>query len=303
LASGANASGLHDLFFGPDDALIGLIGGVGSQAARDSLGAGAENLGRVVSIALDGSSDVTPIADLMAFEESTNPDGQLAESNPFGFSSDAVGGLAVVDAAGNSLLDVAYDGTVSTLAVLAPRPNPLPFGPPMFEGVPTAVALGPDSDLYVSQLTGFPFPPGAANIYRYNDENDELDLAFAGFTNLIDVAFGDDGFLYALQLTTNGLAAAEGPGSGVLWQIDPTSGDRTITATDGLMFPTAVLPGPDGALYVSNLGTSAGNGQVLRLTQVPEPSGLALALVTLVCVMPALRSRRRLKLAGKNPWT
>lgn len=289
---GANASGLHDLLFTPD-ALIGLIGGVGSQANRESLGAGAENLGHVVSIALDGSGDVSPLADLMHFEGSTNPDGRLVESNPYALSGPAVSdGLPVVDAAGNSLLDVARDGTVSTLAVLPPRANPLPFGPPMFEAVPTAIAVDPDGDLHVGEFTGFPFPPGEANIYRYDDESGELEVAFAGFTNLIDLAFNDDGSLYALQLTTNGLAAADGPGSGVLWRIDPASGDRTMIASDGLMFPTAVLPGPDGSLYVSNFGTSASNGQVLRLAPVPEPCGIAMLLAAVLCVPYAYTFRR-----------
>lgn len=34
------------------------------------------------------------------------------------------------------------------------------------ESVPTSVAYGPDGALYVSELTGFPFPAGASTIWR-----------------------------------------------------------------------------------------------------------------------------------------
>jgi hypothetical protein len=32
--------------------------------------------------------------------------------------------------------------------------------------VPNAVTIGPDGAYYVGQLTGFPFIPGAANVFR-----------------------------------------------------------------------------------------------------------------------------------------
>jgi len=50
-------------------------------------------------------------------------------------------------------------------------------------------------------------------------------------------------------------------------RIDP-SGNRTLIAS-GLFLPTAMTFGPDGALYVSNLGFGPppnGLGQVLRIT-------------------------------------
>ena len=96
---------------------------------------------------------------------------------------------------------------VSMLSVFAPRPNPLPLGPPVYESVPTAVALGPDNAYYVGELTGFPFPPGGAGVYRVDPRTGERTVAFTGFTNIIGLTFGHDGSLYALQLTTNGLAS------------------------------------------------------------------------------------------------
>ena len=57
------------------------------------------------------------------------------------------------------------------------------------------------------QLTGFPFPPVAANVYRIDGTGAQT-IAASGFTNIIDVDFGPDGDMFVLQLTTNGIAAA-----------------------------------------------------------------------------------------------
>jgi hypothetical protein len=94
-------------------------------------------------------------------------------------------------------------------------------------------------------------------------------VAFDGFTNVIDLAFGPDGDLYVLQLTSNGLAAPQGPGPGKLIRIDADTGSRTTLLDNPLFFPGGLLVAPDGLVYASNLGVSAGGGQVLL---VPEPA-------------------------------
>jgi hypothetical protein len=52
--------------------------------------------------------------------------------------------------------------------VFANRLVPNLFGGPgiPMQPVPTSVVVGPDRQYCVSQLTGFPFPPGGANGYR-----------------------------------------------------------------------------------------------------------------------------------------
>jgi sugar lactone lactonase YvrE len=152
----------------------------------------------------------------------------------------------------------------------------LPFGPPTIQAVPTTVALGPDGAYYVGELTGVPFVPGLANVYRLDPLTGELTVAFSGFTNIIDLAFGPDGSLYVLEISRDGLGSPTGPAPGALIRVDPSTGARTTILDEGLVFPTAVLVGPDGTIYVSNFGTSVGGGQVLQLTPVPEPASLAL---------------------------
>jgi hypothetical protein len=267
---GVEASGLSDIVFDNGGTAYGLIGLGANPNNRSSLGAPGADFATVVRLPLGGNT-MQRIADLGAHEIASNPDGGLLDSNPYGLALAPGGGFLIADAGANDFLKVAADGTVSTLATLPPRPNPLPFGPPMFQSVPTAIAVGPDGAYYIGQLTGFPFPPGAANIYRFDPATSALAVAHTGFTNIGDLTFDASGNLYVLQLTTNGIASAMGPGSGVLIKIDRATGNRTTIVSAGLMLPSSVVSGPDGALYVTNRATSGNAGQVLRITRVPEP--------------------------------
>jgi hypothetical protein len=132
----------------------------------------SDSCGRLIRLQPQGTWDI--IADLTAYEVANNPDDTFypdgtprLESNPYAvlaLPSERI----VTDAAGNDLLRVAANGEISTLAVFpqrfvdAPPSLGLPPGTQLpMDAVPTSVALGPDGTLYVSQLTGFPFPVGA----------------------------------------------------------------------------------------------------------------------------------------------
>lgn len=303
---GNGASGLQDITFVNGQA-YGLIGLGGNPAIRNSFtqvenASGAQYFGHIVTLALDGSNTIGDVADVSAYETSNNPGsaspGDDINSNPQGFIALPGGGFAVTDAGGNDLLGVSATGTVSTLSVIGARPNPLPFGPPVYQSVPTGIALAPDGSYYFTELTGFPFPPGAANIYRYDPATSLTTVAYSGFTNLLDLAFASDGSLYALQLTTNGLAGSP-PGPGVLLKIG-TDGSRTTITDQNLLFPTAMTVGSDGAIYVSNQGNFAGTGQVVRITAsaaAPEPGSMPLlagGLLPLVG-LGVIRRRRNAK--------
>jgi hypothetical protein len=74
------------------------------------------------------------------------------------------------------------------------------------QSVPTSIARGPDGAYYLGELTGFPFPQGAARIYRV--EPGRAPTVYAkGFTNVIDLAFGREGSLYVLEIVKDGLLA------------------------------------------------------------------------------------------------
>ena len=297
-AAGADASGLQDILFDAAGQAYGLFGLGADPAQREVLGAyGAPHLGTLSRLTLSGpgKGTVTPIADIAAVEGRDNPDGGPIDSNPFKFVRRADGSFVVTDAGSNTFLQVASNGAVSTLGVLPPQPNPLPFGPPFYQAVPTGVAIGPDGRSFIGQLTGFPFPPGLANVFRQDAGGGTIDTAFAGFTNIIDIEFDAAGNLYVLQLSSNGLTSPSGPGTGVLLKIDGQTGARSTIASDGLLFPggLAIQEGPNGPVfYVSNLTAMPSGGTVLRITPVPEPGTWALMAGGLALLVFTARRRR-----------
>lgn len=293
-AAGLEANGLADIAFDGSGQAYGLFGLGANPALRNSnLGSAGAPLGTIARISLDGSGALTQVADVAAYELANNPDGTTVDSNPFDFTLTDDGGFLIADAGGNDFVRASDTGAVSALGVLPARPNPLPFGPPVFSSVPTAIALGPDGNYYVGQLTGFPFPPGTANVYRFDPTTEALSEALTGFTNIMDLSFDADGSLLVLQLTTNGLASQTGPGTGLLMKIDLETGERTTIASEGLAFPGKVIVGPDGAYYVTNHTNAPVGGQVLRISQVPEPQSLALAAIGALAFV-ACRFRRRM---------
>jgi hypothetical protein len=254
--SAASTTGPHDISF------------LGRGAAYVTIGLGLEGLPRTDFAVgdrfgwlahLSASGEWRPIVDVAAYEFDVNPAGGPEDSNPYGVLAEP-GSRVIAEAGGNALLRVKANGTISTLATFAARPNPTMIGPPFIEAVPTAVAVGPDGAYYVSQLTGFPFVSGFANIYRVVPGQAPT-VAWSGFTMVIDIAFGSDGSLYVLEHAAGGPAFFMTPGR--LIKVAP-NGTRT-TVVDGLTRPGSVAVAPDGALYVSNRSVSIGTGEVLRI--------------------------------------
>ena len=181
---------------------------------------------------------------------------------------DADGGV-FTDAGGNSLINITPTGVMSTLAVFPTRLMPNPFGPgdvPM-QAVPTTVVEAPDGSLFVAELTGFPFPVGGARVYRVPANGGAPVVVAEGFTNIIDIAADSTGAGCVLEHDADGLL---GPGNrGRLVRVNQ-DGTTTELATANLTRPGGIAIGPDGALYITNMSTSAGAGEVVRL--VPQCS-------------------------------
>ena len=239
------------------------------------------------------------VADIGAYEAANNPDGRLTDTgaphldtNPYGLVA-FPGGHLVTDAGANALLRVRAGGHTSLIAVFQsrgstpPRPSFAPVGfPTIADAVPTSVVLGPDGAYYVSELTGVPFVDTRANVYRVvpGDEPQMFfieDACVTGFKMILDMAFDREGNLYVLQHATG---AVQQTGPGVLIRVTPDKGQSSIctqyqagtrtTVLSGLSRPTSVAIGPDGAIYVTNKGTSKAatdengkpiGGEVLRI--------------------------------------
>lgn len=278
-ASGSGeTSGPNDVTFGSDGTMYVTVGaGVDPAVRTTDL---APNGGGLGTIRFTGGT-----YDVSSHEALVNPAGGPIDSNPWRTVAHA-GGLLVTDAGANALLNVAPNGTITTVATFPGRD--IGGGFPS-DAVPTGLAIGPDGNYYVGQLAGFPFTPGAAQVYQVTPDGTTTVYA-SGFTHISSLAFGADGNLYVLELDSNGLLV---PGDGgALIRVASDGSHETIYSKD-LVNPLGLAIGADGAFYVSNYGTSAGGGQVLRIAPVPEPETYALMLVGLAFVGWVSRRRPR----------
>ncbi|MDB6136197.1 MAG: vgb 2 [Verrucomicrobiales bacterium] len=236
--------------------------GLGGTAANRDLGpAGASALGNLMTLPFTRT-------DLSAFVGSA--------SNPFHMA--VSGDLTVVaDAGDNSVLTI-QNGVVSRAGYLPDTPGGADF-------VPTGVAFGAGGNIFVGGLSGFPFTPGAASVYRM--AQGQASLFATGFTNITDIALGQDGTLFVLEYATNGILS--GNNTGGLWALSADGSSRQLLMTDGLVHPTGLTTGTDGTLYITNSGAALGQGQLLAVT-VPEPG--ATVLMGLLGVVGLMRRRR-----------
>ena len=227
---------------------IGFVGTLPSL--RSEFGAAGEVFGHLLRLEPNGNWQI--VADVSAHEASENPAGGPVETNPFAVLAEP-GARLVTDAAGNSLLRVAADGSITTVATFPSRPAA------STDAVPTGFTRGPDGAIYLGQLTGVPFAAGAASVFRIAP-GEAPTVWQSGFKTIIDVDFAADGSLYVLQHATGPMFFA---GPGQILRIAP-DGTRTVVF-DGLDRPTSLAVGPDGALYVSNRGVTPMAGEVLRI--------------------------------------
>ena len=272
--TGDNAIGASDIVVNGSH-VTGLLGGGGGADERAALvataGPAADWFNRMVKID-PWSGKLKPFADFAAYETANNPDKGEIDSDSYGLA-EVHGGFVVADAAGNDVLGVNFKKQISTLAVfpdvIVPAPPfiqpPPPGGMIPMQAVPTTVAVRPkDPNIYVGQLTGFPFPPGAANVWAVAPDGSKTVFA-SGFTNIVDIAWGRKGSLYVLEIQSAGLLAPDP--TGALIRVWP-NGTKTTVASTGLVNPTGVAIAKDGTVFVTNYGTSAGKGTVVNIGKV-----------------------------------
>ncbi|RSM89391.1 ScyD/ScyE family protein [Kibdelosporangium aridum] len=224
---------------------------IGLGAAPDQRTKLPEAAQGLATLRNEGYRGLKTVADLGTYEATANPDGKALDTNPTS-ATVSPWGYTVVDAGGNSLLGVGPTGKVWTIATFADHDGA--------QSVPTSVTQGPDGALYVGELTGFPFKPGSARVYKVWPGQEPKVFA-DGFTNIIDVAFDRHGTLYVLEIAKDGLTA--GPPAGALIKVGKDGSHETVLDT-GLTAPGG-LAIKDNAAYISNCGTCAGQGTVVRV--------------------------------------
>jgi hypothetical protein len=194
---------------------------------------------------------VERIADFPDFtDDPTSPTG-LLQSNPFDLV--VVGDrVYVTDGARNLIWQADIDsGAFSEFAVFPTIANPLPFGPPAVESVPTGIAYS-KGRLLTTLFRGFPFPAGTSVVAQIDPQTGSQTTYIDGLTTAIDVLptrRGGDSDDLVLEFTTDFLANQ--PGRLRLFE---TPGDPPTPVADCLVAPTSMtLDEKTGLLYVTEL--------------------------------------------------
>lgn len=276
------ASGLRSYTFGAAGEIVGPAGIAldGNGSLYVSVGAPGPYIadlprhgdeGVVIKVDLE-SGEQEIIADLLQWELDNNPDPATIDSNLYGMAySDGV--LYVADSGGNALLSVNTETReVATFAVtggleaefLPESGNPLRGGAREIDSVPGGVEIGPDGRIYISYITGGPFPPGIAPIDAFSVDGTK-ETAATGLTMTGDIAFASDGMLYASIVSTD--LINQGPGQVV--RVEANGGLTVII--DGLVMTAGIAFDADDNLYVVNKSSIVpGGGELVKYTGVTK---------------------------------
>jgi sugar lactone lactonase YvrE len=209
---------------------------------------------------VSGTGHISLVADLSAFLQA-NP---VANPNPGDFEPDGTwwnmvavrGALYAVEPNHGELDKITTSGQVSRVVDISASQGHI---------VPTALAY--HGNFYVGNLNTFPIESGSARVLKINP-NGNIQRVVSGVTSVLGIAFDNRDRMYVLE-NTDGQPFPT-PGYGDVVRIDP-SGKKTVVV-ENLALPTGITFGPDGAMYISNLGFGPppslpeGPGMVLRVT-------------------------------------
>ena len=248
--------------------LYGLLAGAGCSHGVPTVPNGVFKVGK------KGTWKI--IADLSAFQAANpvaNPDEDDFEPDGTWYSMGVAGGaLYPMDSNHQELDRVTRSGKITRVTDISAQ-----F--PEWIG-PTAITLRGHGDhgkswkhsghgrippFYIGNLG--PFGPDDGTVPNEGvwqlGKDGKLKQRATGLEQVLGLAFRG-GKLYALEMSTT--PGGPTPGTGAIVQVGPKGPKKTIVS--GLIFPTGMTVGRDGAFYVSEqgFGFGAGEGRVLRIT-------------------------------------
>jgi glucose/arabinose dehydrogenase len=248
--SGSLVTGVADVAF-VNGTLYALVAGAGCSHGLPGTFNGVYRI--------DASGSAELIADLGAYRAATtvaNPDLNDDEYDGTWYSMVEVdGALYATEPNHGVVVKVTLDGQISRLVDISASQGHI---------VPTAIAYWPDLDaFFVGNLGRFPAKPRSSKVLRIGRDGSIAEWA-TGLMTVVGLAVDPDGVLYVLENTVCDEPCMPKPGAGRIVRLGANGSIEPVAS--GLMLPTAMTFGPDGALYVSVFGVGpSGKGAILRV--------------------------------------
>ncbi|MBI1259250.1 MAG: ScyD/ScyE family protein [Chloroflexi bacterium] len=190
--------------------------------------------------------------DTYAYELANNPDeADVVDSNVNNLTWGPDGTLYIVDTGANDILSWTAEDGLSTFMVWKDDP------------VPTAIRFADDGSFYVGFL-GQGIAPMAAKVEHWSADGQTLIETFGNLTAVTDIAIGQDGSIYAVELLTQFGAQGPVPNTGAVVKV---SADGTTPVAENLPQPYSLAQAPDGSWAVSIGSTFGppGTGAVIKI--------------------------------------
>ena len=248
---GSLVSGVADVAF-INGQLYGIEAGAGCSHGLE----GTDN----TIFRVNPNGTTTTIANLSEYQKANpvaNPEEEDFEPDGTWYSMISVrGALYAVEPNHGEIVKVTTDGQIYRVVDVSATQGHI---------VPTTIAY--HGNFYIGNLSTFPVSIGSSGIYKVTPSG-QIKKTEGNLTTVLGLAFDSSDRMYVLEsIPSEGFPFTAGPLPGKIVCVFPSGEQQEIDTQNKLFLPTAMTFGPDGALYVSNLGfAGAGAGEILKIT-------------------------------------
>ena len=188
------------------------------------------------------------------------------DSHAYNLTKGPGGDIYIADAGANAIIQRKGPGKYSILAKIPGFETPNPFSPThelmQVQAVPTSVWFD-GRDFLVTTLTGFPFLPGKASIFKVS-RSGNVSLYQEGFTTLVDLAPGQLGNHIVIHYGDFGPKGFVPNSGSLIW----ANGSSMVPFVQGLGLPVGIKQYNNQTWFVTCTGDPAvpGSGTVIKVT-------------------------------------